>query len=149
MSGERPSLASYLQSLGYETVATHPYYATGWNRDKVYPWLGFEQSIFKDQYYGARFVRDYVSDASCADKIIQLYEQKEEGRPLFVFNVTMQNHGGYDQTYTNFSPGISVDGVNSISVSQYFSLIKLSDQALEQLIDYFSGADEKLSLIHI
>lgn len=51
------------------------------------------------------------------------YEQKEEGRPLFVFNVTMQNHGGYDQTYTNFSPGISVDGVNSISVSQYFSLI--------------------------
>ena len=60
---------------------------------KVYPWLGFEQSIFKDQYYGARFVRDYVSDASCADKIIQLYEQKEEGRPLFVFNVTMQNHG--------------------------------------------------------
>lgn len=34
------------------------------------------------------------------DKIIQLYEQKEEGRPLFVFNVTMQKHGGYDQTYT-------------------------------------------------
>lgn len=147
VSGERPSLASYLQSLGYETVATHPYYATGWNRDKVYPWLGFEQSIFKDQYYGARFVRDYVSDASCADKIIQLYEQKEEGRPLFVFNVTMQNHGGYDQTYTNFSPGISVDGVNSISVSQYFSLIKLSDQALEQLIDYFSGVDEKTVIV--
>ena len=88
-----------------------------------------------------------MSDASCADKIIQLYEQKEEGRPLFVFNVTMQNHGGYDQTYTNFSPGISVDGVNSISVSQYFSLIKLSDQALEQLIDYFSGADEKTVIV--
>ena len=147
MNGDRPSLASYLQSLGYETVATHPYYATGWNRDKVYPWLGFEQSIFKDQYYGARFVRDYVSDASCADKIIQLYEQKEEGRPLFVFNVTMQNHGGYDQAYTNFSPGISVDGVNSLSVNQYFSLIKLSDQALEQLIDYFSGADEKTVIV--
>lgn len=24
VNGERPSLASYLQSLGYETVATHP-----------------------------------------------------------------------------------------------------------------------------
>ena len=59
----------------------------------------------------------------------------------------MQNHGGYDQTYTNFSPGISVDGVNSISVSQYFSLIKLSDQALEQLIDYFSGVDEKTVIV--
>ena len=59
----------------------------------------------------------------------------------------MQNHGGYDQTCTNFSPGISVDGVNSISVSQYFSLIKLSDQALEQLIDYFSGVDEKTVIV--
>ena len=116
VNGERPSLASYLQSLGYETVATHPYYATGWNRDKVYPWLGFEQSIFKDQYYGARFVRDYVSDASCADKIIQLYEQKEEGRPLFVFNVTMQNHGGYDQSCTNFSPGILVTSLTEITI---------------------------------
>ena len=73
--------------------------------------------------------------------------RRREGRPLFVFNVTMQNHGGYDQTYTNFSPGISVDGVNSISVSQYFSLIKLSDQALEQLIDYFSGVDEKTVIV--
>lgn len=37
--------------------------------------------------------------------------------------------------------------MNSISVSQYFSLIKLSDQALEQLIDYFSGADEKTVIV--
>ena len=73
---ELPALPAYLASLGYETVATHPYYADGWDRDKVYPLLGFSESIFKDQYYGARFVRDYVSDASCADKIIQLYEQK-------------------------------------------------------------------------
>ena len=37
--------------------------------------------------------------------------------------------------------------MNSISVSQYFSLIKLSDQALEQLIDYFSGVDEKTVIV--
>ena len=84
-----------------------------------------EQSIFKDQYMGNALIRDYVSDASCMDKIIQLYEQKEEGRPLFVFNVTMQNHGGYDQTYTNFT-GYFGDGGTGASVSQYFSPIKLS-----------------------
>ena len=147
VNGERPSLASYLQSLGYETVATHPYYATGWNRDKVYPWLGFEQSIFKDQYWGAGYVRKYVSDNSCVDKIIELYEKKEEGTPLFVFNVTMQNHGGYSDTYDNFTPDITVEGVESTPLSQYLSLVRLSDQALEKLISYFEEADEKTIVV--
>ena len=70
-------------------MATHPYYADGWDRDKVYPLLGFSESIFKDQYWGAGYVRKYVSDNSCVDKIIELYEKKEEGTPLFVFNVTI------------------------------------------------------------
>lgn len=44
---ELPALPAYLASLGYETVATHPYYADGWDRDKVYPLLGFSESILK------------------------------------------------------------------------------------------------------
>ena len=36
-----PSLASYLSGLGYQTYAQHPYLASGWNRDKVYEWMGF------------------------------------------------------------------------------------------------------------
>lgn len=74
---ELPALPAYLASLGYETVATHPYYADGWDRDKVYPLLGFSESIFKDQYWGAGYVRKYVSDNSCVDKIIELYEKKK------------------------------------------------------------------------
>ena len=133
---ELPALPAYLASLGYETVATHPYYADGWDRDKVYPLLGFSESIFKDQYWGAGYVRKYVSDNSCVDKIIELYEKKEEGTPLFVFNVTMQNHGGYSDTYDNFTPDITVEGVESTPLSQYLSLVRLSDQALEKLISY-------------
>ena len=126
-------------------MATHPYYADGWDRDKVYPLLGFSESIFKDQYWGAGYVRKYVSDNSCVDKIIELYEKKEEGTPLFVFNVTMQNHGGYSDTYDNFTPDITVEGVESTPLSQYLSLVRLSDQALEKLISYFEEADEKTS----
>ncbi len=128
VNGERPSLASYLRSRSgmrrwrpipiMRPAGTVTRSIRGWDLLRVF---------LKIRHYGARFVRDYVSDASCADKIIQLYEQKEEGRPLFVFNVTMQNHGGYDQSCTNHRV---FGGVNSISVSQYFSLIKLSDQAL-------------------
>lgn len=147
INGEFPSLASHLQELGYETIATHPYYATGWERDTVYPWLGFEDCAFLDEYRMASYVRKYVSDKSCVEKIIDFYEQKEEGKPLFVFNVTMQNHGGYQDVFENFSPDVTVDGVDDISVSQYLSLVKLSDRELEHLITYFSGVDEKTVVV--
>lgn len=147
ITGERLSLASYLRGLGYQTVATHPYNASGWERDTVYPWLGFDESIFKEGYYGVQYVRNYISDISCVQKIIQLYEEKEEGKPLFVFNVTMQNHGGYQDTYSNFTPQIAVEGADNISLEQYLSLTELSDQSLEQLISYFSGVDEKTVVV--
>lgn len=147
ITGERLSLASYLKKLGYQTVATHPYNAGGWERDTVYPWLGFSDSIFKEGYASAERVRDYVSDDSCVDKIIDLYEQKEAGVPLFVFNVTMQNHGGYQDAYSNFTPDITVSGVDNFSLNQYLSLVELSDQSLERLIGYFSGVKEKTVVV--
>ena len=128
-------------------MATHPYNATGWERDEVYPWMGFDDCIFVDEYTGASRVRNYVSDEACVEKIISLYEQKEAETPLFVFNVTMQNHGGYQDAYPNFTPDVSVDGIDNFSVSQYLSLVKLSDQSLETLISYFSGVDEKTVVV--
>lgn len=147
ITGEFPSLASHLQELGYQTIATHPYYASGWERDTVYPWLGFEDTSFLDEYHMAGYVRKYVSDRSCVNKIIDFYEQKEEGKPLFVFNVTMQNHGGYQDVFENFTPDVTANGVDDISLSQYLSLVKLSDRELEHLITYFSGVDEKTVVV--
>lgn len=147
INGELPSIVSYLDTLGYATYATHPYYASGWDRDTVYPELGFSNMFFIDSYTRANYIRNYVSDESCVDKIISIYEEKEEGIPCFVFNVTMQNHGGYTEESANFTPEISVEGTDSFALSQYLSLIEQSDQALEELISYFSEVDEKTMIV--
>ena len=39
---------------------------------------------------------DYISDSASFFKIELGNESKRKNTPLFVFNVTMQNHGGYD-----------------------------------------------------
>lgn len=147
IKGEIPSLVWHLQKLGYQTVGTHPYFASGWERESVYPWLGFSRSIFLEGYLGAEKVRDYVSDLAGVEKIIQFYEEKEEGSPLFVFQVTMQNHGGYQDAYPDFTPELAADGIDNFSVNQYLSLAELSDQSLAELIRYFSQADEKTVVV--
>lgn len=144
---ELPSLASHLKSLGYQTVAMHPYNSTGWDRNKVYPLLGFDESYFIRDYKNPEKIRKYVSDKACYDKIIALYEEKEKNMPFFVFNVTMQNHSSYTDDFDNFHPEITVDNSNSKALNNYLSLIKISDEAIEGLVNYFSFADEDTMII--
>lgn len=142
VKSEGVSLPAYLKSLGYSTVAIHPYYADGWERDRVYPLIGFESFLSKDDFKGAKKIRKYISDEACFDRIIELYEEKEEGQPLFVFNVTMQNHSGYDETFANFKPDIEAQGIQSKVLNQYLSLMKKTDEAFEELVTYFEEQEE-------
>ena len=147
IKAETPSMASHLASLGYKTVAMHPYKATGWDRDKVYPDLGFQEMHFLPDYKNPLLVREYVSDKSDFEKIIETYEKKEPGEPLFVFNVTMQNHSSYTESFDNFQPDITVEGANSTALNNYLSLMKLSDEALQELIAYFEGQEEETIIV--
>ena len=147
VNGELPSLASYLAELGYATRAAHPYYASGWERETVYPLLGFERADFIGSFAYARKLRKYVSDESAFSYIIDSYEEKEEGKPLFFFEVTMQNHSGYSEDFDNFTPEITATDCGSESLDRYLSLIRESDRALEELIGYFSEQEEDTMIV--
>lgn len=141
------ALPAYLRDLGYETYAMHPYLASGWDRDTVYPLLGFSHLEFLEDFSDREYVRKYVSDKSCMDKIIQTYEGREKDAPLFIFNVTMQNHGSYGDVYENFNPHITVEGASSQSLSTYLSLIQKTDEALEYLISYFEKEEDPVMVV--
>lgn len=144
-----PSMASYLSSLGYRTVAMHPYRAAGWERNTVYPAFGFEEMHFQEFFKGASKVRNYVSDLADYEKIVKVFESKPADEPLFLFNVTMQNHSSYSDwnKYDNFHPDITVDDSSSKLLPAYLSLMKLSDQAIEALVNYFAGQEEETVLV--
>ncbi|MCR5715639.1 MAG: LTA synthase family protein [Lachnospiraceae bacterium] len=144
---EIPSVVSLLNAYSYETIAMHPYKAAGWNRNTVYPLIGFDRSLFLDDFEDPEYIRSYVSDRSCFEKIKSLYEEKEAGTPMFVFNVTMQNHGSYTKESENFTPDVTVEGVDCFATSQYLSLIKVSDAALSELCDYFAAQEEETIIV--
>ena len=146
---ETPSMASYLSSLGYYTIAMHPYRAAGWDRNLVYPKLGFDEMHFQEFFTDSPLVRKYVSDEGNYEKIIKLYEEKDADTPLFLFNVTMQNHSSYSDwaDYDNFSPDITVEGSDSKLLPAYLSLIRLSDSAIQNLVSYFEAQEEPTMIV--
>ncbi|MGL5260685.1 MAG: LTA synthase family protein [Lachnospiraceae bacterium] len=141
------SLPNYLKNYGYHTVAIHPYRASGWERNRVYPLLGFDSFLSINDFEDAQLIRKYVSDQACMEKIIELYEQKEENAPLFLFNVTMQNHSSYTELFDNFTPDISVNEATSTALNQFLSLQKQTDLSTEYLIDYFSKEEEPTLIV--
>lgn len=146
VNGEVPSLASWLKSYGYKTVAVHPYYASGWEREQVYPLLGFQEFYSIEDFKGEEKVRNYYSDSACYDKITEIFEEKGDS-PLFLFNVTMQNHSGYTEKFSNFFPDVKVRGAQSEALNAYLSLIKLSDNSLANLIYYFQNVEEDTVIV--
>lgn len=143
IKGEMPSFVSHLNDLGYSSSAMHPYYASGWDRNKVYSYFGFDKMFFKNDFNNPETIRQYISDAATYDKIIELYENKGDS-PMFVFDVTMQNHSGYKgEVQNNFAPLVTVtDGKVSTGLSEYLSLVRISDLAFGDLVEYFKEADE-------
>lgn len=140
-----PSLAWYLkEELGYTTYAIHPYEASAWNREDVYPLLGFDNLTFlEDLGDNTHKLRKFTSDAATYDEIIKSYENKAKDERFFTFCVTLQNHGGFDWLFDNFKPTITVDGLeDDISISQYLSLIRESDNAFKDFVEYFENVDE-------
>lgn len=145
IKSELPALSSQLSSIGYTSVAMHPYYPKGWNRDTVYDDLGFDEKYFKDDFANQEILRTYISDWTTYQKIIERYEEKSPEEKLFVFDVTMQNHGSYVKRYSNFVPDVSIVGGSGTylkATEQYLSLIKRSDEAFEQLVEYFKNQSE-------
>lgn len=145
------SLVSTLKDQGYYSVAMHPFPRENWNRDQCYQNMGFDEFLDYDSYSDSQLIRNYVSDLSDYQKIIDAVENKEspENR-LFVFNVTMQNHGGYDPVYDDFSQDVYLTGSNQgkyPKADQYLSLMKRSDEALKYLVEYFEACSEPTMIV--
>ena len=145
---DTPSLASLLREEGYEARAFHPGELTSWQRNQAYPLLGFDSfKCGEDMNVSQTMEHGYVSDQSDFEQIIWEFEHKEEGQPLFLFNVTIQNHGSY--TVKDYPAQVQLaDQPGKYPMAeQYLTLANKTDEAFKTLVDYFSQCDEPTIIV--
>ena len=144
------SMATILQEQGYTPIAFHPGKASSWDRDKIYPNLGFETFYTVEDMDNPVYMRGaYVSDASDYDFVMKLFEEKDPDEKLFLFNVTIQNHGGYMLDTVGMKEWVAMRGDyrKYNQAEQYLSLMRASDLALKELITYFEQVDEPTMIV--
>ncbi len=150
---EIPSICMALKSqkVPYRTIAFHPYYASGYNRNSVYDFLDFDEKVFYENWDDKKKLRGLETDRNDYEDVIAMYEQhkaEHPDQPLFLFNVTIQNHGGYSNNAIKFADPVKVTSYEvPRALDNYLSLVRASDTAFEFLLDYFAKVDEKVIIL--
>jgi phosphoglycerol transferase MdoB-like AlkP superfamily enzyme len=91
-SGDEPtSLARLARARGYGTVFLHPFHRDFFRRARVMESFGFEDLVMGEAFEGAPRVGPYVGDVALGERLLD--EVRARRTPLFLFCVTMENHG--------------------------------------------------------
>ena len=144
---DKYSLARYFKNIGYKTEAIHPYTATNYHRDKVYKRFGFDELLFFDEFKNKSYVRNFISDEAFYRECILRFENAiKHNEKLFLFGITMQNHSGY-MMFDEAKVVSNLDFEEKESLDAYLSLMRISDDALKILFDYFGNVKEHVIIL--
>lgn len=140
-----PALPGLLAQLGSGTVAMHPNEGIVWSREQVYPKLGFGRSVFLADYENTEMLRRYVSDQANYSQVLRVLEEADG--PQFLFNVTIQNHGSYEEE--NFADlNALLDSRTGCSQTcQYLTLVKESGAALKEFLQQLEQRPRKTYVV--
>lgn len=145
------SLASYFKDNEYMTNAFHANEANNWNRNIVYPNLGFE-AFYSIKDYEARdlVTKLHNNPADISDyRYIEAIDEENNTQPRFLFNVTMQNHSPYERWLdVEKSKSVTENGNDLyVDTQVYLSLIQASDDQVRQLVETYQESEEPTMII--
>lgn len=145
------SLAQYFKNMGYSSDAFHPNYAKNWNRSMVYPNLGFDtfHSIEDFEAFG-EVVNLHDLPADINDYLyMEAVDKENSSHPRFLFDVTMQNHAGYERWLdVEKAESVAENGSDLyVDTQVYLSLIKASDDEVRQLVETYRDSDEPTMIV--
>ena len=164
VSEQTPSYPALFRSLGYRTLAVHPYTATFYDRRRAYPLIGIEEAYFSDDMKTVKEIEPHIrgkqiSDASFVEYIKYYMEHSDSDAPVFCFGISMENHQAYehkfsDAPYSLENPDFSVytenpalDEATMESLGNYVQGLKDADDALGELAEYVKTRDRNTVLI--
>lgn len=153
---EIDALPYRLSQIGYETASIHPGYAWFYNRQNVYPDLGFETCYFLEDSFdlASQGIGGYVNEEATMDKILSVFEEtiQSSSAPVFSFTVTIQNHGPYEKKYgtlpQNFSTDVELTETETDLLTQYFYGMIDADREIGRLVDYAENSEEPIILVY-
>jgi len=146
VNDKQKTLVEYLTKLGYDTYVLSATSRDMWNIGVVYDMLKFNHTFYEREYYDTKdtYHRN-PTDKALFKGLIEKFKQRTKGKPVFMFMTTMQNHGGFPAL-----PNLPVTTKkynNAGHIDTYLSGLKMTDDSVKMLLDYFKGVGEDVVVV--
>jgi phosphoglycerol transferase MdoB-like AlkP superfamily enzyme len=134
------SLALQLRALGYRTVAVYPTDGNFLSAQSAYGYYGF------DEFYAARDLHlpddwQVTYDHVVFDKALQMAQRTDDPRPVFVFVLTIRNHGPHGQGKVPVPPAFrSIEQKKGAPLADYLARMRDSSADFTRLADQWLKA---------
>ncbi|RVU55483.1 LTA synthase family protein [Anaerosphaera multitolerans] len=146
---ETQSYVRYLNEQGYTCYGFHPNVGSFYNRNNIYPKLGFHGFY---EYYNAfqNISGGLAMDNSFYPFLNEKFDEETAKGPYFSFGVTYQNHGPYstnagEGTYIKWKDHYEEKWYNYFN--NYLRGIDEATQAMEILVEHLRSSDEPTVLV--
>ncbi|MGL4521274.1 MAG: LTA synthase family protein, partial [Bacilli bacterium] len=132
-TNEYKALPELLGDEGYYSAVFHANNKSFWNRDVVYPNLGYDKYFDIDSY---EITPENSIGWGLKDK--EFFEQsmdylKDLPQPFYAKFITLTNHFPFDLSEEDSS--VDVYDSNSKTLNQYFRTVRYTDEALEMFVN--------------
>ena len=149
------SLFRVYGARGYRTSYFHPGDDWFYNRENVLAWMGAETTRFVDEMENLDYKGRWVTDDCLVDQIEAEFEAAlAEGRPLFHYMTTIQNHMSYtadkygpDYVFPEVPLDRSVSDTTETLLSVYIEGARDADAMLGRLVEDLSARSEPVVLV--
>lgn len=129
------SLAWTMKQAGFRTICLHPFDKTFYGRDRAMPMLGFDEFRGPEVFANAPTVGGYVTDMAVGQEILRILAT--EGPRVFIFAITIANHGPWDRAGVHTPlTGISdeiLNLLNGVELGRYLAGLVAEDAMLHAL----------------
>lgn len=132
MPDELYTLKDYYNSLGYKSGLVHACAQSNYNRINVYNQMNYDIIRLLEQMpENIEMIRNFVTDEENFKEVKDVLDDTKE--PLFLMNITIQNHGPYHRSYDG-SIKITDDN-NNKEIETYLNLLNKSDKDLKNFLE--------------
>jgi hypothetical protein len=134
------SLPMQLRALGYRTVAIYPTDGNFLSAQAAYGYYGF------DEFYAARDLHlpdDWQAtyDHVVFDKALQVVQASKDARPVFVFLLTIRNHGPHGEGKVPIPPAFrNAEQKEGAALADYLARMRDSSTDFMRLADHWLKA---------
>jgi phosphoglycerol transferase MdoB-like AlkP superfamily enzyme len=124
-------LPEVLREAGYHTVAMHANWPNFWNRDRMYPAMGYERFFSIRDFDRSPVIGLGLSDARFLEQAAERLAALPE--PYYAVLVTLSNHAPFVDP--NLPRTLPLGALRATPVGDYLDSVRFTDAALGALVD--------------